>query len=101
MECPQLETRLRGIIEKEIDLALREDYLNTTSKKLEYFKPLIKSKEDAMFGHIISSIESTVLHHTLALYKREPTYAEIEEVAKIILRRASEIRSKILMVTSK
>jgi len=54
-----------------------------------------------MFGHIISSIESALIHYALDLYKREPTKTEIEEMVQVIIRRAPEIRSEVLIATSK
>lgn len=96
-----MEPRLRGIIEKNLDELLTDEYLEALSKNYESFKPLIKSKQDAMFGDIVGTIQERFAHYTIGLQRRVPTENEIQEVLTIIERRAEEIGSRILIVTSK
>ena len=88
-------------MEKSLDELLRHEYLETMSKMYEGFKPLIKSKEDAMFGDIVATMHERYVHYTVGLQRRLPSDAETQEILDIIRRRAEEIKSKILIVTSK
>lgn len=96
-----MEPRLRGIIEKYLDDLLTDEYLESLSKVYEIYKPLIKSKEDAMFGDIVGTIQERFLLQTVGFQHRAPSEGEKREVLTMIERRAKEIQSKILLVTSR
>ena len=96
-----MEPRLRGIIEKILDDMLMSEHLELMSKVYESYKPLIKSKEDAMFGDIVGSLGERFASLMLGVERRTLTKAESKEFFDMIDRRAQEIKSKILIVTSR
>jgi hypothetical protein len=96
-----MEPMVRGLMEKFLDEILNPQNLNSLSGSYDLFKPIIKSKEDAMFGDIVGSFTERYVHLMMLNLKRHPTGDELMELLEIILRRADEIRSKILIATSK
>lgn len=96
-----MEPKLRGIMEKILDELLESESLDALSEYYDKWKPLIKSKEDAMFGDIIGTVQERFVSLMLNTVRREPAEAERHEFLGLIDRRAQEIKSRILMVASK
>ena len=96
-----MKPRLRGILEKQLDDLLKPDYLELMSTVYEGFKPLVKSIDDAMFGDIVGTMYERFVHYHFMFERESPTKSDKKELIKMIDRRAQEIRSNILMVTSK
>jgi len=91
---------LRGFVEKTLDSLLEPENLEMLSQWYEHFRPFVKSKEDAMFGDIVGTVQERYCHIASGrgIY---PSKEEMTEVLSIIDRRVHEIKSKILMVTSR
>ncbi|MGD0070023.1 MAG: hypothetical protein ABSB71_00475 [Candidatus Bathyarchaeia archaeon] len=96
-----MEPKLRGVIEKMLDGQLESERLDLLSELYEKYRPLVKSKEDAMFGDVFGSMNEIFVSIMSALVKRQPTEQEKQEFLDIMDRRAEEIRSKILIAASK
>ena len=96
-----MEPTLRGFVEQVIDEGLKSDHLENARTLIRSFEPLVKSEADAIFGHLVGTIRISLFYYVLALYNRTPTQDEINQVVEIIHRRASEIRSKIFVATTK
>ncbi|MDH5437456.1 MAG: hypothetical protein OEX76_00975 [Candidatus Bathyarchaeota archaeon] len=94
-----MEPMIRGLLEKILDKILEPSNLENLSKTYDVFRPIIKSKEDALFGEVVGTFTERYCQLMLSL-KRFPTNNELTELFDIITRRADEIRSKILMATS-
>lgn len=62
---------------------------------LEILSPLVKSKEDMLFGYLIGSIRGAMIGYTDKVYSRMPSLAEQDELWKMLLERIVDIRSKI------
>ena len=92
-----MEPSLRGLVEKVLDGLLKDESLREISETLEHYKPLVKSKEDAMFGFILGSVRASLGLYTWSLYRRLPSETENQELTSMTHRRATEIRSKILL----
>ena len=91
-----MEPLLRGIVEKCIDEILKTESLNDLRNTIEDFKPFIKSKEDAMFGFIISYIRVSASLYSWSLYRRLLTLEENIELTRMTHEQAIRIRSRIL-----
>jgi hypothetical protein len=96
-----MEPKLRGVIEKMLDQMLTSEHLEDMSEVYELYKPFVKSKEDTMFGDIVGSMTERFISFIMDFDRRKPTDAEMKEFLDIIDRRAQEIKSKILMLTSR
>lgn len=96
-----MKPKLRGILEKQLDNLLKPDSLETLLKLYEHYKPIVKSIEDAMFGDIVATMVERFVHFTFVFERKEPTDADKDEIMEMIERRVQEIKSKILMATSR
>ena len=96
-----MKPKLRGILEKDFDGLLGPDYLETLKNLYEGYKPLVKSIEDAMFGDIVATITERFIHYTLMFERERPSEADKIEMYESIQRRSQEIKSKILLATSR
>lgn len=96
-----MEPEMRGILEKSLDSLLKPEYLEKARKNYEVFKPLVKSIEDAMFGDIYATMSERFIHYTSMHERKMPSETDTEEFVDLMNRRAQEIRSKILLATSK
>lgn len=90
-----MESETRGVIEKTIDYYITSDSLYHSITSFEELAPIIKSKEDAIFGFVIGRVVSEFHVVVLARYRRTPTREELEDLNAVLLRRAEEIRNRI------
>lgn len=95
-EMKYLEFRFRGMIEEFIDQELKNETLSNTWEYLKLFQPIVKSRQDVLFGYIIGSIITRWTDHFIMVYHREATGEERNEILDLINRRASDIKSRIL-----
>ncbi len=96
-----MEPKLRGIMEKNLDDLLKPEYLETMLQVYEDYKPIVKSIEDAMFGDIVATMQERFVHYAFMFDRKAPTETDTKELFQLIKRRAQEIRSQILLVTSR
>ena len=95
-----MEPKLRGIIKEALDGALEPDALRDLKRNIQVFAPLFQSEEDVMFGYLIGFPRSTLITYAWAMYGRLPNPDERREVNEMIVRRAKEIKVKILAISS-
>ena len=86
---------MRRHIENMVNIGISDVGLQKLHKIVEILGPFVKSKEDVMFGYIIATIRSGMISYTDKFYNRMPNQDEQDEVWKMILERAVEIRTRI------
>jgi hypothetical protein len=91
-----MEPTIRGLVEKYLDEMLTNESLQEMSKTIDHYRPIIKSKEDAMFGFILGSVRLSLALYVWSLYRRLPSESENQELTSMTHKRAMEIRSKIV-----
>ena len=55
-----MEPLMRGIVEQSIDSNLTDESLEELQVRFEMLKPIITSREDAMFGFIVGAVVATL-----------------------------------------
>jgi threonine synthase len=96
MLVTELDDKIRGIIEHEIEIQLESDILNEENKWVfEEFPDPTFSQKDFLLGFIIGKF----MYMAWTVFKDnnyDATYSDIEEVYEIIRRRIPEIERKIM-----
>ena len=87
---------MRGVIEQAIDSNLTDESLEELQIRFEMLKPIITSREDAMFGFIVGAVVATFSNLYSMILRRKPTDQEIDEMGKLLQGRSSLIKSRIL-----
>ena len=90
-----MEPLIRGLFERFVDSLLIETELKKLIELVVYFKPTIKSEEDAAFGFLIGYAWGQLNLICRTMNKREPTEEEIGGSFEILIRRSEDIKSKI------
>lgn len=91
-----MEPTIRELIEKYLDEMLKNENLQELSETIEHYRPIVKSKEDAMFGFVVGSVRLSLALYVWSLYRRLPSESEKQDLTSMTHKRAMEIRSKIL-----
>ena len=91
-----MEPLMRGVIEQAIDSNLTDESLEELQVRFEMLKPIITSREDAMFGFIVGAVVATFSNLYSMILRRKPTDQEVDEMGKILQERSALIKSRIL-----
>jgi len=96
-----METELRGIVEKHLDLFLKEENLSLRAENYRKFQELglVKSLDDALFGALFECLALIIASIKVPM-GLTMTDVEIEELYNIIKNRSLEINSKISQTTN-
>jgi len=87
---------MRGLIEQTIDSNLADESLEELHNTFEMLKPMINSREDAMFGFIVGAVVATFSNLHSMILGRKPTDQEIDEMGKLLQERSPLIKSRVL-----
>jgi len=90
-----MEVSIRGLLENLIDDLTSEKGLHTAFTVIGEFKPIVKSKQDAVFGYIIGAAFSNFAANYHITQNRLPNTSESEKFRILLLERANIIMSKI------
>ncbi len=98
-----MDTIMRGTMEHFIDTILKtEGLLEGVQATFEkYLECPVEKVEDMMFGYVVGRIiQFSEIAFRLS-YQRNPNHEEATEIGEMIVRRATEIKSKIKIVVNR
>ena len=88
-----MEPMIKGLLEKILDKILEPSNLENLSKTYDVFRPIIKSKEDALFGEVVGTFTERYCQLMLSL-KRFPINNELTELFDIITQEQTRLGLK-------
>lgn len=96
-----MEPYLRGNVESLLDDVLEKQLILVQNTLQELFSPLVQSMEDMMCGYVVGRTVQFAFDAILALQRRNPTDEEFLDIAKMLRRRALEIKEQVRKVLSR
>ena len=94
-----IETTLRGILEKETETITNPNILQNLSTRFQNL--LTKSIEDCLFGVVVGFLWGRFASLITVRHGRFPTDAEIHEFWEMIEKRTMYIKGRIKLATSR